>query len=111
MTATPATNPTNDIMFAGLFGLNDAEKEKVVRKQELEGPTENTTEGVDSREEKRVTSWSSRDKGMIQTPPKRKLAVTVEDDTSPAIVIGEFVKVDANTSPGNNRPGGTGFVK
>ena len=26
-------------------------------------------------------------------------------------MIGEFVKVDANTSPDNNRPGGTGFVE
>jgi hypothetical protein len=35
-TTTPATplNPSNDIMFAGLFGLNDAEKRKSVRKQE-----------------------------------------------------------------------------
>ena len=26
-------------------------------------------------------------------------------------MIGEFVMVDANTSPGNNRPGGSGFVE
>jgi hypothetical protein len=32
--ATSSLNPTNDIMFAGLFGLNDAEKRKFVRKQE-----------------------------------------------------------------------------
>ena len=51
------------------------------------------------------------DKGMIQTPPERKPAITVEDDMRPAIVIGEFVMVDANTSPGNNRPGGSGFVE
>ena len=53
----------------------------------------------------------SRDRGMIQTQPERKPAITVEDDMRPAIVIGEFVMVDANTSPGNNRPGGSAFVE
>jgi hypothetical protein len=49
---TPARplNPMNDIMFAGLFGLNDAEKKKFVRKQERDLQN-NMTKGADSSEE------------------------------------------------------------
>jgi hypothetical protein len=110
-TTTPATplNPTNDIMFAGLFGLNDAEKKKFVRKQERD--LRKIQQKVQIQEKNKELLHESRDKGTIQTPPERKPAVAIEDNMRPAIEIGEFVKVDADTSPGRNRPGGTGFVE
>jgi hypothetical protein len=43
-------------MFAGLFGLTDAEKKKF---ETREGPTKNTTKGADSREEQRITTHIS----------------------------------------------------
>jgi hypothetical protein len=54
-TAAAPLNPTNDMMFAGLFGLTDAE----IRQETREGPTKNTTKGADSREEQRIPTCIS----------------------------------------------------
>jgi hypothetical protein len=62
---TPATplNPTNDIMFAGLFGLNDAEKRKFVRKQER--GLQKIGQKVQIQEKNKELLHESCDKGMI----------------------------------------------
>jgi hypothetical protein len=97
-------------MFAGLFGLTDAEKKmKFVRKQERD--LRKIRQKVQIQEKNKELLHASRDKGIIQTPPERKPAITVKDDMKPAVAIGEFVKVESDTSPGNIRPCGIGFVE
>ena len=44
------------------------------------------------------------------TPPERKRAFILSDDNRPFLSIGSFVKVDADTSAGHNRPAGFGYV-
>ena len=45
------------------------------------------------------------------TQPERKPAVSVEDDCLPAVNVEDYVKVEADSSPGMNRPEGFGFVE
>jgi hypothetical protein len=108
-TAAAPLNPTNDMMFAGLFGLIDAEKKKFVRKQEKD--LRKIQQKVQIQEKNKELLHASCNKEIIQTPPEQKPALTMEDDMSPAVAIGEFVKVITGTSPGNNRPCGIGFVE
>jgi len=54
-------------MFAGLFGVNDAEKKKFVRKQERN--LRKIRQKVQIQEKNKELLHESRDKGMIQTPP------------------------------------------
>jgi hypothetical protein len=66
---------------------------------------------VQIQEKNKELLHTSRVEGIIQTPPEQKPAITVEDHMSPAIGIGEFVTVETDTSPVNNRPCGIRFVE
>ena len=46
----------------------------------------------------------------LDTAPERKPSVRFHDDCRPALNIGDYIKVTADTSPGNNRHEGYGFV-
>ena len=47
----------------------------------------------------------------VPTPPERKIYVDITDDCRPFLSNYSFVKVEADTSPGNNRPPGFGYIK
>ena len=46
----------------------------------------------------------------LDAPPERKPSTNFEDDFRPAINVGEYVYVEEDTSPGQNRQGGYGFI-
>jgi hypothetical protein len=64
-TAAAPLSPTNDMMFAGLFGLTDAEKKKFVRKQERD--LQKIQQKVQIQEKNKELLHVSLDKGNIQT--------------------------------------------
>jgi hypothetical protein len=108
---TPTTalpNPTNDIMFAGLFGLSDSEKKKFKKSQEK--ALRKVKHAIQINEENKELLREHRDLGIILTTPERKPAVIFEDDFRPGVELGDYVKVEGDSSPGNNRPAGYGFV-
>ena len=43
-------------------------------------------------------------------PPERKWAVELKDDNRPFLTRDSFVKVEADFSPGHNRPCGYGYI-
>lgn len=47
----------------------------------------------------------------MTTGPDRKPAMKVRDDMKPAFTVGDYVKVDGDTSANMNRPEGFGFVQ
>jgi hypothetical protein len=108
LTTALLPNPTNDIMFAGLFGLSDAEKKKFKRTQER--ALRKVKHGIQIEEENKKLLWEHRDKGIILTAPERKPGVVFEDNFRPGVELGDYVSVEADSSPGNNRPAGCGFV-
>ncbi len=46
----------------------------------------------------------------FSTAPERKPAIVVQDNLRSLFALNEYVKVEADTSPGMNRPEGFGFV-
>ena len=51
------------------------------------------------------------DTGITPTPPpERKPAFTLTDDNRPFLPVGDFVKVEAKTESGHNRPEGYGYI-
>jgi hypothetical protein len=63
-------NPTNDIMFAGLFGLLDAEKKKFKKSQEK--ALRKVEHGIQIDDENKELLREHRDLGIILTTPERK---------------------------------------
>jgi hypothetical protein len=47
---------------------------------------------------------------QMTTAPERKPVLEVDDDMKPALNVGDYVKVDADTSLNMNRPEGFGFM-
>ena len=47
---------------------------------------------------------------LVSTVPERKPVLAAIDNLQPEFRIGDYVKVCADTSPGNNRPQGYGYV-
>jgi hypothetical protein len=47
---------------------------------------------------------------IIKTSPERKPAIRKEDNMRSPVNLGEYVKVSGDSSPGNNRPEGFGFI-
>ena len=47
----------------------------------------------------------------LTTRPERKGAFEILEDRRSFCRVGELVKVEADTSPGRNRPAGTGYVE
>jgi hypothetical protein len=47
----------------------------------------------------------------MTTGPDRKFAIRVNDEQKPGVLLGDYVKVSADASPGINRMDGFGFVK
>ena len=101
-------NPTNDLLFAGLFGLNDKEK-KASRNNQLKHLRKVRNLNV-VKEKNAELLVGKGDEDIILTPPERKPAIVKEDNMKPAFNIGEHVKVARDYSAGVSRPEGHGYV-
>jgi hypothetical protein len=105
---TNMPNLTNDIMFAGLFGLSDSDKKKFKKSQVK--ALRKVKHGIQIIEENKELLHEHRDLGIVLTTPERKPAVIFDDNFRPGVKLGDYVKVEGDSSPGNNRPAGCGFV-
>ena len=106
---TPSINPTNDLLFAGLFGLTIKEK-KAFRKNQLTWLRKNRNLNVVIDENAKLLEGKG-DEDIIVTPPEKKPAIVKEDNMKPAFTIGQFVKVARDFSSGKARPEGYGHQK
>ena len=101
LTMAALPNPTNDIMFAGLFGLANSEKKKFKRSQEK--ALRKVKHAIQINEENKELLREHRgDLGIILTMPERKPAVILEEDFHPGAGLGDYVKVEGDSSSGNN---------
>jgi hypothetical protein len=66
--------------------------------------------GIQINEENKELLCEHEDLGIVLTTPERKPAVIFEHHFRPGVELGDHVKVEGDSSPGNNRPGGRGFV-
>jgi hypothetical protein len=82
-TMIPLPNPTNDIMFAGLFGLNNKEKAKFRRDQAKYLRKEKNLLVIQGKNKDLLTGKG--DMLIIQTTPERKPAIVFGDDMRPAV--------------------------
>jgi hypothetical protein len=107
VTMIPLPNPTNDIMFTGLFGLNNKGK-KFRRDQAKYLRKENNLLVIQGKNKDLLTLKG--DMAIIQTTPERKPAIVFSDDMRPAVNLQDYVPVTPDTSPYKNRPHRYGYI-
>jgi hypothetical protein len=95
-------------MFAWLFGLSDSEKKKFKKNQEK--ALRKAKHGIQINEENKELLREHRDPGAILTAPERKPGVVFEANFRPGVELGDCVRAEGDSSPGNNRPAGCGLV-
>jgi hypothetical protein len=104
----PLPNPTNDIMFAGLFGLSNKEKAQFRRDQAKYLRKQKNLVVIHEKNEELLTGKG--DMSILQTIPKRKPAIIIGDDMRPAVNLQDYVLAAPDTSPNKNRPHGYGYI-
>jgi hypothetical protein len=107
-TMIPLPNPTNDIMFAGLFGLNNKEKAKFRRDQAKYLRKEKNLLVIQGKNKDLLTGKG--DMSIIHTTPERKPAIVFGDDMRPAVNLQDYVSVTPDTLPYKNRPHRYGYI-
>jgi hypothetical protein len=98
----PFPNPTNDIMFAGLFGLSNKEKVKFRREQAKYLRKKNNLVVIHANNQDLFIGKGGM--SILQMTPERKPAIGICDNMGPAVNLQEYISVTPDTPPYKNRP-------
>jgi hypothetical protein len=109
---TATTMASSSVTTTSASSVVDIEKTRTKRERQLKSLNEKENEfnWVVEANKYFLKSQVGQNQAMT-TRTNQKFAITVDDDQKPGLLLGGYVFVSADTSPGMNRTEGFGFVK